>query len=138
MYIYFAAAIRGGRQDASIYRQLVGILEPSGTVLTEHVANESLLLAEKHLSEQEIFIRDMQWLGQADVLVAELSTPSLGVGYELARAEKLGLPCLCLFRSKDGSKLSAMVSGNPYFTTLSYEDISELHIPIRNFIQALS
>lgn len=138
MNIYFAAAIRGGRQDASTYKELLTFLQLSGTVLTEHVADEILLQEEKYLSEQEIYTRDIGWLGQADVLIAEVSTPSLGVGYELAMAETLGLPCLCLFHKVNGGDLSAMIAGNPYFTTLFYKNVSKLYAPILDFIKGLS
>jgi hypothetical protein len=62
------------------------------------------------------------WLAQADLVIAEVTTPSLGVGYELALAEKRGIPCFCLFRQTSGVSLSAMIAGNPFFTILPYLD----------------
>ena len=115
MNIYFAGAIRGGRNDSKTYQKLIQLLKNYGTVLTEHVGNEILLEEEQFLSEKEIFNRDMQWLAEANILIAEVSTPSLGVGYELAVAEKLGIPCLCLFRKQQNSELSAMILGNSFF-----------------------
>ena len=120
MNIYFAGAIRGGREDAELYSSLIQLLKTFSTVLTEHVGNTTLLEKELFLSEKEIFKRDMQWLEQADLLIAEVSTPSLGVGYELAAAEKLKIPCYCLFRKHPGSALSAMIAGNPFFKILTY------------------
>ncbi|HID70898.1 MAG TPA: nucleoside 2-deoxyribosyltransferase [Desulfobacterales bacterium] len=120
MNIYFAGAIRGGREDAELYSSLIQLLKTYGTVLTEHVGDSTLLDKELFLSEKEIFERDMQWLDLADLLIAEVSTPSLGVGYELAVAEKLKIPCYCLFRKKHGRALSAMIDGNPYFQVLTY------------------
>jgi len=55
----------------------------------------------------------MAWLADADVIVAEVSNPSLSVGYELGRAESLKKPTLCLYREREGRSLSPMVSGNP-------------------------
>ncbi|GAB1301119.1 2'-deoxynucleoside 5'-phosphate N-hydrolase 1 [Apodemus speciosus] len=55
--------------------------------------------------------RDLAWLRQADVVVAEVTQPSLGVGYELGRAVALGKPILCLFRPQSGRVLSAMIRG---------------------------
>jgi nucleoside 2-deoxyribosyltransferase len=138
MNIYFAGAIRGGRQDAARYKKIIAHLQRFGTVLTEHVGNETLLLQEKCLSEEEIFTRDMQWLEQADILIAEVTTPSLGVGYELAAAEQLNIPCLCLFNTKGQHSLSAMISGNPYFSKLPYRTLSDITGPMESFIKGLS
>jgi len=137
MNIYFAGAIRGGRDDAGIYSKLIQLLKTYGTVLTEHVGDKTLLKEEQSLSEQEIYERDMQWLKQADVLIAEVSTPSLGVGYELAAAERLNIPCLCLFRKQQHKTLSAMISGNSFFQTKIYGKSSKLSIIIERFMEEL-
>uniref|UniRef100_A0A8C5LFV7 5-hydroxymethyl-dUMP N-hydrolase n=1 Tax=Jaculus jaculus TaxID=51337 RepID=A0A8C5LFV7_JACJA len=55
--------------------------------------------------------RDLAWLQQADVVVAEVTQPSLGVGYELGRAMALNKQILCLFRPRSGRVLSAMIRG---------------------------
>ncbi len=137
MNIYFAGAIRGGRDDAGTYQKLIQLLKTYGTVLTEHVGDETLLQEEQFLSEKDIFKRDMQWLAMANLLIAEVSTPSLGVGYELAVAEKRRLPCLCLFRKQQNRTLSAMISGNSFFETKTYSKSSELTTIIDKFIKQL-
>lgn len=98
--IYFAGAIRGGRDDVKIYQILPGILNKYGTVLTEHIGNETLLMEESGLTGSEIFTRDMRWLAVTDLLVADISTPSLGMECELAMAENLNIPSLYLFRKQ--------------------------------------
>ncbi len=125
MNIYFAGSIRGGRDDGELYRELIRFLSQYGPVLTEHVGDDGLLRDEKNLSEQEIFDRDMAWLDRADVLVAEVTTPSLGVGYELGVAQGLGKRVLCLFRPHAGKELSAMVAGNRLFQVEPYHDTAE-------------
>ena len=119
MNIYFCGSIRGGRQDVAIYQQIVTSLKPFGKVLTEHVAFPELELGkksassaltffifpfavEKSLTDAEILERDMLWLSQSDVVVAEVTQPSLGVGFEIARAITLNKPVLCLFRPSSG------------------------------------
>lgn len=76
----------------------------------------------------------MAWLADSDLVVAEVSTPSLGVGYELARAESLGKPILCLYRNQDSRRLSAMVSGNPDTMVARYETVEEALTHIRMFL----
>jgi len=111
--IYFAGSIRGGRADSDMYSRLIGHLSAFGEVLTEHVGSQALTAAgEDVLTDAFIFQRDIHWIQESDVVVAEVSTPSIGVGYEIATAEKMGKPILCLYREIDGRKLSAMIAGN--------------------------
>ena len=132
--IYFAGSIRGGRQDAELYEKLIDHLRTCTTVLTEHVGNDELLLQEKTMSEEEIFLRDMQWLNRAELVIAEVSVPSLGVGYELAAAERMGKKIMCLCRKSVGNKLSAMIKGNPAFTLCRYEGLEEARGLMDHFI----
>ena len=95
MKIYFAGAIRGGREDAQLYENIIAYLEEKGQVLTEHVGSTDLSWeGETARKDEEIYNRDMEWLQSADIVVAEVTTPSLGVGYELGVAEKLQIPIL--------------------------------------------
>jgi len=132
--IYFAGAIRGGRDDAELYGKLVTFLGQYGVVLTEHVGNDVLLQEEQQLSEQEIFRRDMDWLDQADIVIAEVTTPSLGVGYELGVAHHLGKNILCLFRPQGDQRLSAMVTGNDFFEVQQYSNFTEACELITTFL----
>lgn len=63
------------------------------------------------MTDVQIHDRDMDWLNQSDVLVAEVTQPSLGVGYEIGRAVALSKVIICLFRPDSGKKISAMISG---------------------------
>ena len=110
--IYFAASIRGGRDDIHIYQLLIKLLANYGNVLTEHIGDPSLVL-EKSRTDQEIYRRDVSWIDQCDFVVAEVTNPSLGVGYEIAYAEARNKKILCLYRQTEGKRVSAMVLGNP-------------------------
>ena len=135
MNIYFAASIRGGREDEQLYRGLIAELQELGTVLTEHIAHPTDL--ERGLTDQEIYQRDMSWLESADVVIAEVTTPSLGVGYEIAAAERMGTPLLCLFRPSSGRSLSAMIGGSD-LNVVDYETISDALAHIDRFLTQAS
>lgn len=127
MKIYFAGSIRGGRDDAQIYADIIKLLQSYGEVLTEHVGEASLKSdGETKLSEEHIYSRDTDWIRQADIVVAEVTQPSLGVGYELAYAESLQIPVVCLFRTDAERKLSAMIRGNKYFQVHEYSSTQDL------------
>jgi nucleoside 2-deoxyribosyltransferase len=126
MKIYFAGAIRGGREDSDIYLQIVSILTRYGTVLTEHVADPDLSVAGEQLSDQQIYKRDLQWLRSCDCLVAEVTKPSLGVGYEIGKATEWGIQVLCLYRPSESRSLSAMIAGSDRVTVETYRSPDEV------------
>jgi len=126
MKIYFAGSIRGGREDVSLYAEIIKYLGKYGEVLTEHVADENLLVSgEQNLSDKEIHDRDIDWLKQSDVIVAEVTAPSLGVGYEIRYAVELEKRVLCLYRPQKDKRLSAMISGCDELTIGNYHHLNE-------------
>jgi len=136
MNIYFCGAISAGRKLLPAYRIIVNILKEYGTVLTEHVADPNLTAGgEKKLSNREIFYRDLDWLKKADCLIAEVTTPSLGVGYEIAVGVRRNISVHALFQQKDNRRLSALVSGNPGVTVHSYTKPEELVPLIRSIME---
>ena len=136
LQIYFAGAIRGGRDDARLYTHLIRALDRFGRVLTQHVGDSELLGQEQSMSETAIFERDMKWLRAADLVIAEVTTPSLGVGYEIAQALAWGKPTLCLFRPPSGRALSALIAGNPALRVKNYVSQAEATALIEEFIRA--
>ena len=125
MKIYFAGAIRGGRDDVALYLELVELLRAYGTVLTEHVADEQLTSRGESMDDRAIHNRDLTWLKEADCLVAEVTTPSLSVGFEIGKATEWGLRVLCLFRPNTGRALSALIAGSDRVTVREYQDASQ-------------
>jgi len=125
--IYFAGSIRGGREDASLYKSIIDYIKKEDVVLTEHIGNLSLSKLEGDpRNDSLIYKEDTAWLRESDLLIAEISNPSLGVGYELAYAESINKPCYCFYDLKR-EKISAMVTGNPYFNVYGYENEKEIY-----------
>jgi nucleoside 2-deoxyribosyltransferase len=83
--------------------------------------------------DRHIHGRDMEWLLACDWVVAEVSTPSLGVGYELGWATALEKPVLCLYRPAGGRHLSAMIAGSDQIQIRAYHSLAEAKIEIRDF-----
>jgi len=121
MKIYFSCSLTGGRADQPTYAALVGALQAGGhNVLTAHLADPAVLESESAHSPEAVYARDLAWLEDADVLVAEVSTPSHGVGYEVAYAVLSGKRVICLAR--EGLRVSKMLTGNPRLTFVWYEE----------------
>lgn len=98
-------------------------------MLTEHVGDAALAVqGEDGKTDEYIYHRDVDWLTAADVLVAEVTTPSLGVGIEIGIAQSLGKTIFCLYRSQPDKSLSAMIAGNPNVQKACYlpEQLPEL------------
>lgn len=140
--IYFAGSIRGGRSDVELYIKLIQHLSNYGEVLTEHIGDKKLaVLGEDGLKDTMIHDRDMNWLGQSRNVVAEVTTASLGVGYELGRiAERnLWVPeqdrkrILCLYRPQVDRRLSAMIAGSEGISNVEYQNLEEAKKAIDKF-----
>jgi len=134
--IYFAGSIRGGRDDVELYRSIIEHLKTHGEVFTEHVGDTELEMREEE-KDNDCYIhdRDINWLFASDIVVAEVTQPSLGVGYEIGRAVERKKYILCLYRPKKGKKLSAMINGNPQLVVKEYQSLEEVKKIIDTFIQ---
>ncbi|MCL4559442.1 MAG: nucleoside 2-deoxyribosyltransferase [Chloroflexi bacterium] len=139
MNIYFSCSITGGRAEEEVYQNLVDFLLAEGHhVPTAHLSNPDVLAMDGRLSPQEVYSRDMAWLHNCDAVVAEVSTPSHGVGYEIAAALDLGKPVLCCYR--EGRRISKMISGNthPGLRLREYRTPDEARNLVRDFIDRMT
>lgn len=133
MIIYLACTVRGDRGGVLAGRAICDRLQHHGhSVLTTHLLADNVETAESQLPEQEVFRRDLEWLTKCDVLVAEASGSSYGVGFEvgyvLGRAQTSGQRVVLLYDASRRDKVSRLITGNrhPACTTFEYGSIEEL------------
>lgn len=127
MKIYFSGSIRGGRDHADFYSLIVQELGKFGEVVSEFVADKSLTsYGSPNMTDEEIYNRDISMISSSDVIIADVTIPSLGVGYELAYAEKLNKKIFCLYHYIEDKKVSAMIAGNKNFTVFSYKNREDI------------
>jgi len=99
MKIYFACSITGGRDFEPVYQVIVHALAENGhSVLTAHLVESDAMAAEAALSTGDVYSRDVAWIRECNILMAEVSAPSHGVGYEIGFALGLGKPVLPCIR----------------------------------------
>jgi nucleoside 2-deoxyribosyltransferase len=111
MNIYFACSLTGGRADEEFYGLIVNHLINRGIdVPTAHLAQPEVMELERVVDAHEIYRRDIDWINACDGVIAEVSTPSHGVGYEIAYALSLKKPVLVCYR--EGATVSKMITGN--------------------------
>ena len=135
MKIYFAGSIRGGRDDKELYLEIINLLGKYGKVLTEHIGDKTLsTMGEDGPTDKYIYDRDMSWLNEADVVVAEVTTPSIGVGYEIGKMEGKK-PTLCLYREQDGKRISAIIGGNKNLQLKKYKTVQSVEAILEHFLR---
>ncbi|PIN89540.1 nucleoside 2-deoxyribosyltransferase [Candidatus Pacearchaeota archaeon CG10_big_fil_rev_8_21_14_0_10_32_14] len=142
--IYFAGSIRGGREDVDLYHELIRNLQNYGEVLTEHIGNREISIqGEDGISDSFIHNRDLGWLTKANRIVAEVTTASLGVGYELGRIveRNLWIPSndkkliLCLYRPNVNKRLSAMIKCSEGILSEEYKTLNDAKNIIDEFMK---
>lgn len=87
----------------------------------------------------------MNWLKQSDVIVAEVTKASLGVGYEIGRMvernpwipEQQRRAILCLYRPQIDRRLSVMIAGSDGLRTAEYQDLETAKKEIDAFFNSL-
>jgi nucleoside 2-deoxyribosyltransferase len=135
MKIYFACSITGGREFEPVYQLITQALtEDAHDVLTAHLAETGVAAQEAGMRPSDVYSRDVNWIRESDVLIAEVSVPSHGVGYEIGFALGLGKPVLALYQQ--GRKVSKMISGNPdtKLYVMAYESPSHAITLTREFL----
>ena len=137
MKIYFACSISGGRKDEKSYQYLVTVLTGMGIdVPTAHIAETGVEEVDAREEPGDIYNRDVSWIQESDLMIAEVSTPSHGVGYEIGYALDLEMPVLCLH--KKGVVVSKMITGNahPLLTVMEYENMTKAEKILRTYLTA--
>lgn len=125
MKIYFAGTIRGGREKVYDYQKMVQQFEKCGAeVLTKHVADPNLSVKGENMSSKEIYERDIKWLKECDIVFADITLPSLGVGYEISYAENSGKDIYAIYEK--GANVSGFLRGDEKINFLAYESVDEV------------
>ncbi len=135
MNIYFACSITGGREFEAAYQEIVAALTADGhEIPTSHLAQSDVMENERELSPQDVYERDVNWIKKCDVLIAEVSVPSHGVGYEIGAALNIGKPVLCIYKKE--RKVSKMITGNsdPMLSIHAYANVKEAISQARIFL----
>ncbi len=135
MNIYFSGSIYGGRQKLESYKKLVKELAKFGKVLNEEVADDNVLISEESVSDNDVFESLVNRLEQADVVFAEVTVPSLGVGYEIGYANSHNKRIICVYDKTVTSKITTMLRGNNKLKIIPYTDINEIINNLENILK---
>ena len=136
MRVYFAGSIRGEAPDREWFQELIKHISKTDQVDTEHSFDYSY---EEEIKKDDVQIweTDMEWLQSTDAVIAEITAPSLGVGYEIGKAEEWGKPVLLLWKNHPNKKPSAMLSGSSFLKLVKYDEKDEALEAIDEFLEMI-
>ncbi|KAL4429645.1 hypothetical protein ABPG74_017054 [Tetrahymena malaccensis] len=135
--IYFCGSMRGVNANHQNYQTIVQELSKYGEVLTTHVAYPEMSNQLEHkMNDKEIYERDYSWFTQSQVMVAEVTAPSHGVGMELGWASlRQNFKTLCLSQKEKEFKTSGLIAGCPTFEYKEYQNQQEIVAIIAEFMK---
>jgi 2'-deoxynucleoside 5'-phosphate N-hydrolase len=135
MKIYFGFTVAGDRSSVVAATKIVELLEELGhDVLTRHLIREDAWQADRSISPQEVYRRDMAWLQQCDLFVAEVSGSSFGLGFEtgylLGATDK---KVVLFYRRAVETQISLLITGitHPNCKLVPYSKLEEVEDWIR-------
>jgi len=140
MKVYFGFTVAGNRSSLEAAKRIVGVLQSMGhEVLTSHLVREDAWEADRSVAPQEIFARDMKWLEQCDLFVAEVSGSSFGLGFETGYL--LGATTkrtILLYQREVERTISLLITGNthPNCVLIPYSKLEELEVLVRKAVPA--
>lgn len=135
MKIYFGFTVAGDRSSLTVARKIVELLHTMGHhVLTEHLLHEDAWDADRRITAQAVFQRDMRWLGECDLFMAEVSGSSFGLGFETGYLLGATTKKVVLFYRQDlHDRLSLLITGltHPNCRVVAYSNFDEVETWIR-------
>ena len=130
MKIYFAFTVAGNRSSLEAAQKIVELLVRMGhEVLTRHLVRDDAWEADRRITPQEVYQRDIKWLEQCDLFMAEVSGSSFGVGFETGYLLGATDKKIVLFFRGDAEKtISLIITGivHPNCTVVRYSQVEEL------------
>jgi 2'-deoxynucleoside 5'-phosphate N-hydrolase len=139
MKIYFGFTVAGDRSTVDTARKVVQLLEDLGhQVLTRHLVSDNAWEADRLIGAQDVFRRDMGWLDECDLFIAEVSGSSFGLGFEtgylLGATDK---KVVLLYRRELEKRISLLITGNTHAncTVVPYATVEEVEAFINTSIR---
>ena len=134
MIIYCAGPIKGNKTYQGNYSQIVEIVNSIGHTALSEVSSK--FHSSIPLSPKQIYARDLKWLDGSKLMIAEVSGPSIGVGFEISYALFVKkIPVLAVYHETAG-QISSMITGcnNPKLVIEKYSSSDDLAKTVNSFI----
>ena len=129
MQFFFTGSIRGGREQQPQFEYIINELERYGNVFWEHTASKTMpQVGETGLSGKEILLREKEKIDNSDVIIAEVTTASLWVGYLISYATSKNKKVVALYNKDSTLKLSAIIKWDDRVKVYTYETQKDIEV----------
>lgn len=119
----------GDRGTLDTARRMVRSLEQMGhVVLTRHLVDDGAREADRALGPRDVYERDMRWLAESEIFIAEVSGSSFGLGFEAGYTLGATQKRAILFYRRDAAeRISMLITGNghPRCELIPYSSVEE-------------
>jgi hypothetical protein len=140
MNIYFGFTVAGDRSQLHTARRMVELLKAMGhDVLTRHLVSDQAAELDRAIAPQAVYERDMNWLRQCDIFIADVSGSSFGLGYEAGYVLGSSLKKAVLFYRREAApRISLLITGNthPNCRLVPYSAAGEMEAQLRSTMGA--
>ena len=126
MKVYISGSIYGGRQKVENYKAIIKKIEEFAEVLNKNIIDDDVIEKETFQKDNEIFEDLENKMREADFIIAEVTVPSLGVGYEIGFSDMIGKKIIAIYDLNDIEKVSTMIRGNERIKLIGYHKIEEI------------
>ena len=126
MKVYISGSIYGGRQKVENYKAIIEKIEEFAEVLNKNIIDDDVIEKETFQKDNEIFEDLENKMREADFILAEVTVPSLGVGYEIGFSDMIGKKIIAIYDLNDIEKVSTMIRGNERIKLIGYHKIEEI------------
>ena len=137
MIIYCAGPIKGDTTFQKFYLEIIDFVESEGHTPLAGISAD--LTSTIPLTDKQIYKRDIKWIDGSKIMIAEISAPSLGVGFEIAYAVyQKKMPVLALVNNTV-KNVSAMITGcdSNLLTVAKFSNPEDLKEIIRLYIKEI-
>jgi len=140
MKVYLGFTVAGNRSSIEAAKKILVALQSLGhEVLTSHLVSEDAWDADRRVAPQEVFARDMNWLAQCDLFIAEVTGSSFGLGFETGYLLGATAKRTILFFERDAERrISLLITGNTHANCVlaPYSHLGELEELVRRHVSA--
>ena len=126
MKVYISGSIYGGRQKVENYKAIIEKIEEFAEVLNKNIIDDDVIEKETFQKDNEIFEDLENKMREADFILADVTVPSLGVGYEIGFSDMIGKKIIAIYDLNDIEKVSTMIRGNERIKLIGYHKIEEI------------
>lgn len=115
MKVYFSATITDDARYKKSYKQILSVLKGSGHDVFEYGSDQldtSKIISQSDEDILKIHKELDKYLKQADVYIADISLPSVAIGYEISQAIAFKKPVLALINEQSEFQPLATIKGN--------------------------